>query len=161
MLQPRFFRVIEIVIGFVIPCLLGGPAVLLGLADGIGGYRDAWKMPYPDVTRQMARLSLYPAIGGIIGLASLFILLFFGKALRRNWLAAALVTTGVAAGACVALWVLEGIVSMEIRYPTHGVIDRKAVLVFSLILLPPIIVSVRRLRFLWRVERPDTHVAAD
>jgi hypothetical protein len=145
----RYLVVIEIILGVVAPTLIAGPWILMGLGEGFNIYSRASEMPVPSIERHFALVFLLYPIGGLAGLVSIIILFAAWDALRRNNVAAAVVTAGVLSGIAAAGKLLIGIASMEVQHPDRGGIDWKSIAIFSLIFLPPIIVACRRLVLLW------------
>jgi hypothetical protein len=150
MSKSRYLPVLETIVGLVVPLLLAGPWTLLGLARGIELLSGASKMPYPAIAHKYAlEFLLFPA-GGLLGLISVFVLMLFGNVLRRHRFAASLTTAGIVAGTCSAGKFLLDVGLMEIRHPDYGrVADWRPILVFALVLIPPIIVAWRRVILLW------------
>jgi hypothetical protein len=156
MSKSRYLPVLETIVGLVVPLFLAGPWVLLGLARGIELLNGASRMPYPAIAHKYAlEFLLFPA-GGLFGLISIFVLILFENVLRRHRFAASLTTAGIVAGTCSAGKFLIDIGLMEIRHPDHGGVDWEPILVFALVLIPPIIVAWRRVILLWSSPVADS-----
>ena len=89
---------IEIIVGVVAPTLIAGPWILMGLGEGLKIYGHASEMPVPAIERHFALVFLLYPIGGLVGLISMIVLFAAWDKLRRNIVAALMVTTGVLAG---------------------------------------------------------------
>jgi hypothetical protein len=73
--RSTYLPAFEAIVGLVVPFLLAGPWVLMGLAKGIGSYLEGSKMPYPEMARQNALVFLLPAIGAVLGLINTLLLI--------------------------------------------------------------------------------------
>ena len=141
--RSKYLQVLEIILCLV-PVLLAGPWVLMGLGEGIHLFHEASEMPVPEIARQAALVFLLLPVGGVLGLISIWLLMLCEGTLRRHRFAALLVTAGLIAGTCAAGTFLVEIGIMEIKHPDHGVVDWEPIAVFSLVLVPPMILAWRR-----------------
>lgn len=149
----KYLEVLEIVLCLVL-LLLAGPWVLMGLGEGIHLLHVASEMPVPEIALQAALVFLLYPVGGVLGLISIWLLLLCGGMLRRHRFVALLITAGIIAGTCAAGEFLMEIGIMEIKHPDHGVVDWRPIAVFSLVLVPPMIVAWRRVVLVWSSPLP-------
>lgn len=134
--KGRVFRIIEIVIGLLLPLAVAGPFIASGLLGGI-----FILLFHGEPT--MFLLSLC----GVFGLLGLGSLLFNQNNMYRRQ--AELSTAGVFAGILPVIWLLERSLA-NLRY-----LDRGALLWIA-VLLPPVILGLRRIVLLWKRQPPDS-----
>jgi hypothetical protein len=144
----KYLQVLEIILCLVL-LVLAGPWVLMGLGEGIHLFHEASAMPVPEIARQAALVFLLYPVGGVVGLISIWLLILCEGTLRRHRFAALLITSGLIAGTCAAATFLVEIGTMEIKHPDHGGVDWRPITVFSLVLVPPMIVAWRRVVLVW------------
>src|SRR3979490_2708191 len=118
--RSKYLQVLEIILCLML-LLLAGPWVLMGLAEGIQLFHGASAMPVPEMARHDALVFLLYPVGGVLGLISIWLLMFCGGTLRRHRFVALLITAGIIAGTCAAGKFLMEIGIMEIKHPDHGV----------------------------------------
>ena len=131
----RVLRIVEIGIGFLLPLVLAGPFIAIGLFTG------TIMLFLGEGT--MFALSLY-GVFGFFGLANL---LFNQNNMSRQ--RAKLSTAGVFAGIVPVLWLLGHGLSQLLQ------LDR-GVLFWTTVPIPPAIVGVRRVILLWKNPPPDS-----
>jgi hypothetical protein len=155
--RSKYIPILETIGGLVVPLVLAGPWVLMGLGEGIHLFHEAAKMPFPEMGRHDALVFLLYPVGGVLGLVSILLLMLCKCILRRHRFAFSLVTAGIVAGTCAAVKFLLNIGIMEIKHPDYGhrVIDWRPIIVFSLVLVPPMIVAWRRVVELWSPIRSE------
>jgi uncharacterized paraquat-inducible protein A len=155
--RSKYIPIFETIGGVVVPLVLAGPWVLMGLGEGIHLFHEAAKMPFPEMARHDALVFLLYPVGGVLGLVSILLLMLCKGILRRYRFAFSLVTAGIVAGTCAAVKFLLDIGIMEIKHPDYGhrVIDWRPIVVFSLVLVPPLSVAWRRVAELWSPIRSE------
>jgi len=136
--MARVWRIVEIVIGFLVPLFVAGPFIVIGLIVSI------LILLQGDPTILM--LSLCGAFG-LFGIGSLL----FGENLmsRRR---AELSTAGILAGIAPIVWLLgrRSILSQLWHFDQGGII-------WTAVLIPPVILGLRRVVLLWKNPPPDSH----
>jgi len=129
--MARLVRIVEIAAGFFLPLIIGGPFILVGLFVGL------WVLilgaePIPFV----------PSVCGLFGLIALGNLYFRKQDLTQRQ--AELTAGGVLCGIASVVWLLLA----NARSATRA--DLKGRLLWTVVLLPPAILGMRRVVLLWR-----------
>jgi hypothetical protein len=52
--RSKYIPILETIAGLVVPLVLAGPWVLMGLGEGIHLFHEAAKMPFPEMARHEA-----------------------------------------------------------------------------------------------------------
>ena len=124
----RFLIFLEILFGLLLPLLVVGPFLALGLIFGI-------------VTAATAPITLLLSACGVYGLVGIAILLSSSDNISRQ--RAEVASAGVIAGTLAALFLFGGM-AKEGRH-----LDKQAVFLFA-VLMAPAIVGLRRVILLWK-----------
>jgi hypothetical protein len=129
--MARLVQIVEIAVGFVVPLIIGGPFILLGLLLGL------WVL-----IRGAEPIPFVPSLGGLFGLIALGNLYFRKQDMTQRQIE--LATGGVLSGIASVVWVLTSSARSANRA------DLKGWLFWAVVLLPPAILGMRRIVLLWR-----------